>query len=172
MNWVDGCLLAVLAASIVIGIIRGFTREALGLATWVFAIGASLFLAHPVARWLEPTIAVLSIRMAVSYGLVFFAGLVIGAVVTSIISSMVRKSPLSGVDRTVGGGFGVIRGVLLGIVFVWLVGMTPAREDPWYRGSFLIVRLESLAQGFNKLLPDEWQYHLQASAARAGTGST
>ena len=157
MTWADWVLLAALVVSIVIGIIRGFTREVLGLVSWAVAIVASLLLAPATVGWLEPHIATPSLRIAGSYALVFFIALVLGAIVTTVVSMMVRKSALSGLDRMVGGGFGMIRGVLVGVVLVWLVGLTPARQDPWWKDSRLIPGLEWLAQGFGALMPEKWR---------------
>jgi membrane protein required for colicin V production len=91
---------------------------------------------------------------------VFFGVLVLGAIVTGIVSMLVRKSPLSSVDRMVGGGFGLLRGVVIALGMVWLVGMTPARQDPWWGQSALIPRLEGVARTFDRLLPDTWRQQL------------
>ncbi len=171
MIWVDWALLGALAISILIGILRGFTREVLGLASWILAIVAALLFAPAAAVYLEPHISVPSIRIASAYGLVFFSGLVLGAVLTSIISALVRKSPLSGIDRGIGAGFGLLRGVLLAVVVVWLVGLTPARQDPWWRNSLFIGKLEWLAQGLNQFVPDDWQTRLKPAVTAAKTES-
>lgn len=169
MIWVDWLLLAALVISILIGILRGFTREVLGLGTWIVAIVAALLFAPTAAVYLESQIPVPSIRIAAAHGLVFFGGLVLGAVVTNIVSMLVRKSPLSGVDRMVGGGFGLLRGGMLAVLVVWLLGMTPARQDPWWRESAFVGRLDVLAQGFTRMLPSDWARRLPASvAAREG----
>lgn len=157
MIWVDWCLLAAFAVSILVGVLRGFTREVLGLASWVLALVAAFLFAPSAADYLEPHIELPSIRIAASYGLVFIGGLLLGAVITALISMLVRKSPLSGVDRMVGGGFGVVRGVLLSAVVVALLGLTPARQDPWWKESLFIGQLEPLADGFRKMLPEDWQ---------------
>lgn len=164
MIWADWFLLAALVVSILIGVIRGFTREVLGLVSWIVAIIASLLLAPSTVGWLEPHITTPSLRIAGSYALVFLAALLVGAIVTSVVSMLVRKSALSGVDRMVGGGFGLIRGVLIGVVAVWLVGLTPARQDPWWKESMFIPRLEWLAAGFRSVMPEKWRPYLTPSA--------
>jgi membrane protein required for colicin V production len=171
MIWVDWALLGALAISIVIGIFRGFTREVLGLASWILAIVAALLFAPAAAVYLEPHISVPSMRIASAYGLVFFTGLVLGAIVTAIVSALVRKSPLSGIDRSIGAGFGLLRGVLLAVIIVWLVGLTPARQDPWWRESLFIGKLEWLAQGLNQFVPVDWQDRLKPAVSTARTGS-
>lgn len=161
MIWVDWVLLSALCISILIGVIRGFTREILGLATWILALIASLLLAPHAVQLLEHRISVPSIRIAAAYALVFFLGLVLGGVITAIVSSLVRKSPLSGVDRVIGGGFGAIRGLMIAVMMVWLVGMTPARQDPWWSQSLFVDKLQWLAQGFNRLMPQDWATRLK-----------
>lgn len=172
MIWVDWALLGALAISILIGIFRGFTREVLGLASWILAIVAALLFAPAAAGYLEPHITLPSIRIASAYGLVFFSGLVLGAILTAIISTLVRKSPLSGIDRSIGAGFGLLRGVLLLVVVVWLVGLTPARQDPWWRDSLFIGKLEWLAAGLNRFVPDDWQDRIKPVISTARSGST
>lgn len=171
MIWVDWALLGAFAISVVIGIFRGFTREVLGLASWILAIVAALLFAPAAAVYLEPHISMPSIRIASAYGLVFFSGLVLGAIVTAIISALVRKSPLSGIDRSIGAGFGLLRGVLLAVVVVWLLGLTPARQDPWWRESLFIGKLEWLAEGLNQFVPADWQDRLKPAISTAKTES-
>jgi len=165
MIWADWLLLAALVISILIGVLRGFTREILGLVSWIFAIVGALLFAPNAVGWLEPHVSTPSLRIAASYALVFFVILVLGAVVTTIVSMLVRKSAsLSAVDRMVGGGFGLIRGVLITVVAVWLVGLTPARQDPWWNESMFIPRLEWLANGFRSLMPEKWQKYAAPAA--------
>ena len=167
MIWADWFLLAALVISILIGVLRGFTREMLGLLSWILAVVAAYLFAEHALGYLEPHIATPSIRIAASYAVVFFGVLVLGAIVTSIVSMLVRKSPLSGVDRMVGGGFGAVRGVLIAVLLVWVVGLTPARQDPWWKESSLIPPLDGLARSFDSLMPPQWQKQLGPIAGSA-----
>ena len=165
MIWVDWVLLAVLTVSIVMGIFRGFTREILGLASWVLAIVAALVL-HPfVDGLLTAKIHTPYLRSAAAYGILFFAGLVVGALITAGVVALVRKSPLSSFDRAIGGGFGLARGLVIALVCVWLVGLTPARTDKWWSESLFVGRLDSLATGLQKLMPDSWRKHAPTETA-------
>ena len=166
MIWADWFLLAALVASILIGVLRGFTREVLGLASWILALVAALVLAPHTAGYFESHVATPSLRIASSYAVVFFGALVLGAIVTTIVSMLVRKSALSGVDRMIGGGFGLVRGVLIAVLLVWLVGMTPARKDPWWESSMFIPRLDLLADGFQQWMPEECRKHAVPAAGK------
>jgi membrane protein required for colicin V production len=165
MIWVDWVLIAVLTVSIVMGIFRGFTREILGLASWVLAIVAALVLAPFMDDLLTARIPTASLRSAAAHGLVFFGGLIVGALITAAIVAAVRKSPLSTVDRAVGGGFGLLRGVLIALVCVYLVGMTPARNDKWWSDSMFVVQLDRLAGSMTRLIPDSWRKHAPTETA-------
>jgi membrane protein required for colicin V production len=162
---VDWILVVTLLVSILIGVLRGFTREILGLATWIAALIGALVLAPHVVPMLEHQVSVPSLRIPAAYALVFLAFMVVGSVITYIVASVVRKSLLSGVDRMVGGGFGAMRGVLMAVMMVWLVGMTPARQDPWWKESLFVGKLQWLAQGFDKAMPSDWAQRLQPPVA-------
>jgi membrane protein required for colicin V production len=168
MIWADWVLLAALVASIVIGVLRGFTREFFGLISWIVAIAAALLLAPHAMGMLESYVSTPSLRIAASYAVVFFGFLVLGAIVTTVITALVRKNAqLSTIDRMVGGGFGLIRGVLIGVVMVWLVGLTPARQDPWWKESMTIPAFEWLANGFRSILPEKWARYSEPAADAA-----
>ncbi|HUS24369.1 MAG TPA: CvpA family protein [Candidatus Binatia bacterium] len=164
MILVDWCLLAVLAVSVVIGVFRGFVREILGLVTWAVAVVATLFLAAPASAALEGHIGTPSLRVAAGYALVFFGVLLTGSIVTHLVAMAVRKSVLSGFDRAVGGAFGLVRGVLLALAFVWLAGKTPMRQDGWWSESLLVGRLDALVGGVAGLLPSQWGDALRPDA--------
>ena len=170
MIWADGFLLAALVISVLIGVFRGFTRELLGLVSWIVALAAALLLAPHAVPYLEPHVETPSLRIAAAYAAVFFGALLVGAIVTYVASTLVRKSPLSGVDRMVGAGFGLVRGVLIAVLLVWVVGMTPARKDPWWEQSTLIPPLDGLARGLQGLVPEDWQQQLGTGAAVAKEG--
>lgn len=170
MIWVDWVLAAALVLSIAIGIWRGFTREMLGLASWILSILAALWFAPTLAPLFAPYIETPSIRLASAYATLFVAGLVTGALVTAIVSSLVRQSPLSGVDRAIGAGFGLVRGLLLATVLVWLVGQTPAKSDPWWRESKLVGPLQELAAAAGRAVPDRWAAKVSESATVAREG--
>lgn len=167
MIWVDWVLASALAVSILIGIWRGFTREMLGLASWLLSLAAALWFAPRLAPLLGGHIATPSIRLAVAYALVFVGGLVIGALLTAAVSALVRQSPLSGLDRAIGAGFGAVRGVLIATVAVWLVGLTPAQADPWWKESVLIGPLQGLARVARHAVPDGWTRMADERAALA-----
>lgn len=172
MNWVDILILAIVGLSAVIGIFRGFTREAFNLATWILAFWAAFALAGGFAAWLAQYIETPSLRLILAYASLFLGVLIVGALITHLMTQLVRDTPFSGPDRALGAGFGFLRGVVVVVGLVMLAGLTALREDPWWSESMLIPRIEPVAEWARNQIPESWLEPLrsmpEASAVQLG----
>lgn len=142
-NFVDLSIILLLGLSILVGILRGATREILGIAGWVGAL-ATVFYGLPLFRPLgrhyihNPMIA-----DAVVAGILFVLSLAVFILISRTLSVRVKGSLLGGLDRSLGLVFGFLRGVLV-ICLIYLVlgffyppGQMPdsikqARFTPWF----------------------------------------
>lgn len=156
MNWADYCILVVLLLSTLVGILRGFTRESFGLLTWALAIWLAWQFAHPLAGYLARWMSVPSVRLAAAAGGLFLGGLVLGSIVTHLFTLFIKHSPLVAPDRTLGAGFGLVRGIALVVIAVMLMGLTPVRQDPWWHQSRLIGPFEVAAGWLRLHVPAPW----------------
>ena len=130
MTWVDLAVLGVLAISALLAFIRGFAREVLGIGAWVGAILAAVW-AFPYARphvrnWLGAP----DLVDPVTFGAVFIVVLLILLVISSWIGSLVRRSVLGGLDRTLGLVFGLVRGAAV-VVIAYIAAGTLVPVDRW-----------------------------------------
>ena len=150
--WVDWLILAVLAFSCIISVIRGFVREALSLASWVCAfVVARTF--HPnLETLLADSVSTPSVRMAAAFLILFLATLVVGALIGHLIGKLVHASGLSALDRSLGMIFGFVRGVVVIVVAVALLRLTPVVQDAWWNESVLIQKAQTLEQWSRKTL--------------------
>jgi len=145
MNLVDGVILLIILVSALIGLWRGFVREAFSLATWLAAfIIASLF-SSGMDSLLEAHIPTPSVRMAVAFGVLFVLTLFVGGLLNRLLVELIRMTGLSGTDRALGTVFGILRGVLLVVVLLAL-GQQPFGQDSWWTTSALIPGLLRLQQ--------------------------
>lgn len=156
MTWVDYCILFVFALSVLVGIWRGFTREVLSLLTWVVAFVASVLFSDLMAVRLEKHVGDPALRGATASALVFFGALVLGAVVSHFVVVAVRDSRFSPADRTIGGGLGLIRAVILISLFVLISAQMGASDKRWWRESQMINAFSPLARGFETVIPERW----------------
>ena len=155
MVWVDYLVLFIIAISALIGLWRGFVKEAFSLASWILAFWVSLFFSHPFASLLESLIEEPSLRMGVAYIVLFILTLLVGAIVSRMVGGLVKLSGLTGLDRTLGVGFGLLRGVVVMIVLVLLAGLTPIPAETWWEDSFFLSFFEELAIWSKDILADD-----------------
>jgi membrane protein required for colicin V production len=175
MSWVDYSILGILALSVLVGVLRGFVREVLGLATWVGAFVVTYFFGGLVAHQLAPFISVPEVRLVAGQALLFVGSLFIGALITHLIGTLVSESPVAPVDRTLGGVYGLGRGLLAVVLVIVLADASAtAREQRWWNESVLIPPLLPLASTVRSWIPPRWLAPLksssieQATAAKAG----
>jgi membrane protein required for colicin V production len=154
LGWVDLAMLGVIAFSALVGLWRGFTFELLSLAGW--------FLAYFAARWLQPWAAAelpigqpgSLLNHGAAFACVFVVVLVAWSFVARGIAALIKKTPLSPLDRLLGAGFGVLRAGLVLLVFATLIGYTPAVRSPAWRASAGGAILEAALQALLPLLPE------------------
>lgn len=172
MTWIDYCIAALALISVLVGVMRGFTREILSLLTWVFAFACAALFGGRAANLLENHITDPALREAVACGLVFFAVLLIGAIFTHVAVQAVRDSRFSASDRTLGGGVGVLRAVIALALFVLVAGRLGAAEDNWWRQSRIVPHVVGLAHGLETIIPQRWLNFLSSAPAAVQTSST
>lgn len=155
MIWVDYAILAIIALSAIIGLFRGFFREALGLATWILAFWLAYLVAEFGGGLLVDWVSVRSARLAIAFGTVFILVLVVGAVINFLIGKLIVKTGFTGTDRALGSAFGILRGIAILILLVLLAGLTPVPGDAWWRQSLFIGHLQAGALWVRGWLPAE-----------------
>ena len=147
-------MLGVVAFSAIVGIWRGFTFELLSLAGW--------FAAYVAARWLQPWAAAelpigekgSLLNHGAAFACVFIVALIAWGFIARGISVLVKKTPLSPVDRLFGAAFGVLRAGIVLLVFATAIGYTPAARSPAWRESTGAAILEAALKALLPLLPE------------------
>jgi membrane protein required for colicin V production len=153
MAWIDLVIIAVIALSALISLIRGFVKESISLVTWVVAGLLALRYYSPMADLLEPFVNSAALRNWVGGGILFVATLVVGAIVNFIVSQLVSKTGLSGTDKALGVVFGAARGVLIVTMIVLLASLTPMPEASWWQDSVTIDFFQQLAEWVKEVIP-------------------
>jgi len=141
----DYLLLAMLFASALVGVLRGLIREAMTLAIWIVALWCASRFDVQSARLFSNTLSdplwqLWAARLALFVGVLFA-----GNVLTWIVSYFVRRSVITGTDRTLGMLFGLARGVVLAGILVLALELGGFAEEPWWRESKLIPYAAAVA---------------------------
>jgi membrane protein required for colicin V production len=162
VSWVDWVFLAVVALSVVVGLVRGLLYEVMSLLGWVVAYIA----AHALGATLAPSLPIgapgSGLNAAAAFAAVFIGTLILWSLLSWLIKRLVQASPLNALDRALGAVFGLLRGVLVLLVVATAVSLTPwAASRPW-QDSRAAAGLGVMLSGLKPLLPDEVARHLRA----------
>lgn len=160
--WLDWALLAVLAVSVVVGLLRGLLFECLSLAGWAVAWFASQWLAPRWAPALPIGTPGSALNLAAAVALGFIAALLLWALLARLLRMLIRATPLSWPDRVLGAGFGALRGGVLLLAVATVVALTPAAQSQIWRASQGARWLDNTLGVLRPLLPEALSRRLAA----------
>lgn len=113
MNPIDIAILTIMGISCLMGIVRGLTREILGLMTWLGASFGAYATYPAVSHIARGYIANPMIADSISGVALFIIYLIVFSIISFNISNAIRGSVMGSLDRGLGLAFGVIRGAVL-----------------------------------------------------------
>ncbi len=126
MNWLDPALVLIFAVSIVVGLAKGFAREAIGLAAAVAGFLCALWFYGAAGSFLLPYVSHRGIANFIGFLLIVTGFLAAGALVAKLLSVLLKWAGFSWLDRLLGGVFGLVRGLVVAIALVLaLLAFTP-----------------------------------------------
>lgn len=158
MVWIDYAIIAVIAFSSLVSLIRGFVREALSLVTW----GCAFFVASHYYTYLSVWFTGFEdelVRNGIAIAVLFIATLIVGAIVNFVIGQLVEKTGLSGTDRVLGVCFGALRGVLIVAAILFFLDSFTGVSANWSKSqlipqfSFIIRWFFDYLQSSSSFLP-------------------
>ncbi|MDP9065148.1 MAG: CvpA family protein [Pseudomonadota bacterium] len=138
MTGADAFIVLILLGSTLIGLLRGFVREAVSLTFWILAIWAAWKFGPQVEPHLGGLLANASVAPWVGRIVVLLLVLIAGWVVAMLLSYITRSIGLGPIDRVIGLLFGIVRGlVLVGLIVIGAELLHLNREDWWSRSKLI-----------------------------------
>jgi membrane protein required for colicin V production len=128
-------------------LLRGLIREALSMAQWVLGLAAAFLFHRRVAAWLAENYFPHQkyIPDVLAFAGIFIIIFIVILIVGKILRDIVTDVHLGGVDHFLGALFGVLEGLLLVSLIIWLLGVQPFFDTrPLLAGSFLYGLLAPL----------------------------
>lgn len=121
-NWIDVVLIGIIAIALIIGLIKGLIRQAIGLLAVFGGLILALVYYPVVAALYQRIIEREMICELLGFLTLFFGTLAVGWLAGSLLSKMM-KGPLRFMNHVLGGGLGLVKGLLISgvIVFTLLV---------------------------------------------------
>lgn len=150
MSMIDIIIVGIVAVSALIGVFRGLVKEALSLASWFAAILAGTFFSAQLSDLMENLINNDSLRRIAAFAILFIAVIFAGTLLGNMVSKLTQAAGLKGADRTLGGLFGILRGVVIVLVIILVCSQFDVSQS-WLDGSMLVpyaVAAIDYLQGF------------------------
>ena len=160
MTPTDWALLGVLGLSMLVGAWRGLVFEVLSVLGWALSFFAAQWFAPTLAGELPLPSAGEPVRYAAAFVLIFIGVLIVCSLVTVAIKKWVQAVGLRPIDRTLGAGFGALRGVILLLAVAVVVNMTGVKNSVWWQQSVGSGVLATALVKIKPLLPERFNKYV------------
>ncbi len=154
MAVIDIVILAVIGLFVVLGAIRGIIREIADLAGLLTGAILALKFSLPVGAALPPDSWPLMVRVPIAAILIMVVGIVVVKIIAYLIRKIFVHGALKTIDRIWGALFGLVKGLILVIIFIVLVVISPLSDDAegWAKNAPVfrtgMKMLEPIVSGF------------------------
>jgi membrane protein required for colicin V production len=160
MSSTDWILLALLAASMLLGAWRGLVYEVLSVLGWIASFVLAQWFAPEVADMLPMQKSDQTLRYAAAFVVVFIASVFAAGLISALMKKIISAVGLRPVDRILGAFFGVFRGLILLLALSVVVHMTALQESEWWMASKGGPMLMTLLKGLKPMLPEKFGAYL------------
>lgn len=160
MTIFDYIVIFVLAASIVIGLLRGLVKELLALAGWIVAFIAANAYAADLAQMLPTAVPGEPLRLILAFIALFIGVRLLMGLLGMAIDALVTAGGLTMADRGLGAIFGIGRGIVIVLAGVILCGMTSVPKQDFWTQALLSPWAESGVRTVKPFLPAALAQHV------------
>jgi membrane protein required for colicin V production len=160
MAALDWVVVAVLVASILLGLLRGLVYEVMSVLSWIAAFILAQWFAPEVSGRLPMGNSGEAIRYAAAFLLVFVIAMFTGGLLAWLVKKMVEAVGLKPVDRALGAIFGLVRGAMLVLVLAVVVNLTPLKNGDWWNESKSAEVAGAALRGLQPVLPESFARYL------------
>lgn len=154
MNWIDWVLILFLVISVANGFQEGMVRITIGLLALVAGFIVASWFGGLAAAPLMPWVQSKGVASILGYLLVFFAVIIVGALLGALLARMLKLIGLSWMDRLLGGLLGVVRGfIVLAVVTMVVTALAPRWLPHAVGGSTLAPYVLGVSRVLTNLTP-------------------
>lgn len=164
---IDFLIGAIILISLLIGLARGFIKEAISLSSWLIA----LWLAYANAVHGEVFFANYfdeeKVRIIAAFITIFVIMLIVASVCGRLLARLLALSISTGVDSSIGVLFGIVRGIILVAVFIVAATYIDLDRHVWWDNSALLQYFTPFADTLQSKLPENLADSLPSSDGEA-----
>jgi membrane protein required for colicin V production len=123
MTALDIFVILLLGGAALVGFVRGFTHEVLALLAWAAGIAALKLFHTPLQERLVEPVGTDAGASALAFALLFLPAYIAVKLFARAVGGKARRSVLGPVDRLLGGGFGMVKGLAGATLFFLLANL-------------------------------------------------
>lgn len=150
---VDLVILVIMAISVMTGLFRGFIKELFALSLWICAFWGAGHYAPQFAHLFKPWIHQAELQLFATFIVIVIAVLILGGLLSSLLSFLISKSGLTGTDRILGMVFGFVRAVLIIALLILVAKLSGFPEAKYSEGSRLYREFNPVVQWMYSYIP-------------------
>jgi len=136
LTFIDIVFALVILVSTFFALRKGLAREVISLVALVGGFILAAFYYPAVAGWLASLTKTRAVAELAGFLAIFVSCLVLGAVAAFLVNRIVKMASLEWVDRLLGGGFGLLRGLAVTSIVAFALIAFPVRPDVMARSVF------------------------------------
>ena len=142
MTALDMFVILLLGGAALVGFVRGFTHEVLALVAWVAGIAALKLFHSGLQERLVDSVGTDAGAAVLAFALLFLPAYIAVKLFARAVGGKARRSVLGPIDRLLGGGFGMLKGLIGATLFFLLANLATdlisgpqAKRPEWLRAS-------------------------------------
>jgi membrane protein required for colicin V production len=167
-NWLDIVLAAAVVASVIIGLIKGFVRELIGLIVIILGIIVAARFFGPVAKIAGKFISNPAAANFIGFLLVFLVVLIIGGILSGFIAKLTKRG-LGLVNNLLGGVIGFLEGILVAGAVVFALLAFPVNKSA-LMGSRLSPLVYQVTKTVVQFIPQELKDQIKTAYEKISHG--
>jgi membrane protein required for colicin V production len=161
MTIFDYAVLTIIGLSIIFSVMRGMVREVLAILGWVAAFYVGRTYTNQLLPMMPTDIPSESLRILAAFLVLFLATLLLASLLAIALSAIFKKIGLGWLNRLLGAVFGVLRGLLIVCVVVFLAGLTDAPKDSRWKNAMFSAPIEALVVSMLPWIPESIAKHVK-----------
>ncbi|NKB76939.1 MAG: CvpA family protein [Gammaproteobacteria bacterium] len=155
MSLIDIAIVFVIVVSFLIGLYRGFVKEVFSLFSWLAALWIAYHYAVEGGVYLEPYIGQPTFRVVVAFAVIFVVSLLLISMASYLILRFIQLAGAARINRSLGGAFGLARGVVVVSLLILGSYFMGFPSQPWWQDSVLVELFEPVNGMIKIFLPQD-----------------
>jgi len=139
LSLLDLLLMVIVGGSVVFGFLAGFARAGVSFVAAILGVLFGFWFYGIPADFIHRYVGSQTFSNIFGFLTVFFVCVLMGALIGKLLAKLLKWTGLSWLDRLMGAGFGLVRGIVAAVAFVSiLLAFTPKPVPNWMTGSLLL----------------------------------